>query len=291
MVPQLGHQRAADDGEEANHADDGQQADAGLDGSVAACELEDQRGVVDGDEQAPKRREELVLQVVELEPPGEVERVELAGGWHERVVQRNKSEGGEEDTGHDPEGDLGATVPGVHGTAKSDGYGEARGEAVVDDDADPVLGSQLLHETDAGLGVDPGQTPREGGRKHGGNEDIDIEGPTPRRAAVGEATADDRADDAAHAVHDGDSGHVEWPLMFVGQNRDVGEAAAVRGSAADARQDPPDDHGVHVGGTAAQGAPHLEQYHAGQEQGLDAEGAVSLASGADMIPSAVAHGL
>jgi hypothetical protein len=234
VVPQLWHQRAADDGEEANHDHDGQQADAGLDGAVAAGELEDQRGVVDGDEQTPKRREELVLQIVELEPLGEVDRVELVGGRHERVVQRDETEGGEEDAGHDPEGDLGAAVPGVHGTAERDGHGEDSGEAVVDHDADPVLGAQLLHKSQARHRVDRGQAPQEGGREHGGDDEVDVEGPAPRRAAVGEATAHDGADDAAYAVHDGDAGHVERPLVFGRQKRDIREAAAIRGGAADA---------------------------------------------------------
>lgn len=253
--------------------------------------MEDQRGEVNSDEQAPKAREELVLQVVQLKLLGEVKGVELVSRWHQRVEHGNEGKGDHEEAGHDPEGDLGTTVPGVHGTAKRDGHGESDREAVVDENADPVLGTKLLHKAGGRHGIDAGQAPQERGCKHGANDKVDVKGPAPRRTAVGKSTSYDGADDAAHAVHDGNAGHIEWALRFRRQNRDVGEDSAVRGSAADACHNPPDDHGIHVGGGAAEGAANLKQYYAGQEEVLDAECAIGYSSVADTILSAIARGL
>lgn len=190
------------------------------------------------------------------------------------MVDGHQDESDEQNAREGPESDLLQAVKGIDDAAKSKSHGNAGRTTHEDDNGGPVLGEELLSECQIRGRVDVGQTQDQGRGEDGGDEQVDVKGPTPGGAALGKSAADDRTEDAAQAPGDDDAGEVERPFVLGRGHGDVGDGARVAAAGADALDDSADNEGVHIGGGAAENATDFEGNDERKEQPLYVEDAI-----------------
>ena len=196
VVPEFLHQgpvehRAEDQGDDVR-----EEADAGAQSVVRLDELEVDWDEVDGDEGIGGGGGDLGKEDGHFFVGDVVDGEDAAGKRRQDGEGLLEGEQDEEDAGEDEERDDGRAVPSVEDAAKGDGHDAGDKSANLEERAEIVDFTAAGEQGGAGAGVARWEVEKVDGSEGGPNAEVDVKGPAPGGAAVGEGAADDGTETA-----------------------------------------------------------------------------------------------
>lgn len=160
---------------------------------VRLHELEVERDEVDGDEGVCGGGGDLGEEDGHFFVGDVVDGEDAAGDCREDGKGLLEGEEDEEHAGEDEQRDYGCAVPGKEDAAEGDGHDTGDEGADLEQGAKIVDFAAAGEKGGAGAGVAGGEVEEIDGGEEASDAEVNVEGPAPGGAAVGEGTADDRA--------------------------------------------------------------------------------------------------